>query len=73
MYVLVVSPTIAVPPVATVNQRYCPLVPPEAIKLIEAEGPQAEAGVAVGEVGSGFIVAMTAVLTLSHVPLSMDT
>lgn len=69
---LFTSPTIAVPPVATVYHRYCPLLPPDALKIID-DGPQAAADVAVGAVGNGMMVAVTEVRAPSQVPLSMET
>ena len=36
VYVLFVSPEMAVPPVATVYHRYCPLVPPDAVSVSAA-------------------------------------
>lgn len=60
-YVALVSPGKAVPPVATVYQRYCPAVPPAAVIGITAEGPQAGVGCAgmVGCAGSGLTVSFT--------------
>ena len=68
---LLVSPAMAVPPVATSYQRYCPLVPPEAVS-VAAPVPHDELPVVVGAVIE-LIVATTGVLALSHVPLLMDT
>ena len=48
---LLTSPPIAVPPVAAMYHRYCPLVPPEALSVILAGG-QALPPVVVGNVGS---------------------
>ena len=67
------SPGMAVPPVATVYQRYCPLVPPDALSTTEAEGPHEEPGDVEGGGGTGLMVAVTATRVLSHVPSSMET
>ena len=67
-----VCPAIAVPPVGTVYQRYCPAEPPVAVK-VTVPGPQLDPGVTPGAAGIGLIVATTDVLLLSQVPLSMDT
>ena len=69
---LLVCPLIAAPPVATVYQRYCPFVAPEALIII-AEGEQPDAPVVVGAVGMGLIVAITEVRALSQVPLLIET
>ena len=66
------SPAIAVPPVATVYQRYCPFVPPAAESVI-APAPQVLLPIVVGAVGIKLIMAFTGVLMLSQVPLSMET
>jgi hypothetical protein len=65
-------PATAVPPVATVYQRYCPALPPDAVK-VSVPLPQMLAPVAVGAVGKLLIVAMTGVRALSQVPLSIAT
>ena len=60
------------PPVATVYQRYWPLLPP----LAESVALAAEHNTMLATVGGvtvGLIVAVTAVLVLSHVPLLMET
>ena len=62
----------AVPPVAPVYQRYCPLVPPDALSDAVDE-LQTVAPVVAGADGNGLMVAVTAVLVLSHVPLLMAT
>ena len=62
----------AVPPVATEYHRYCPFVPPEALRLMD-EGPQAAAGVVVGAEGNGVMVAVTGVRAPSQVPLFIET
>ena len=65
-----VCPAIAVPFVATVYQRYCPLVAPMAVRDRVA-GPQDEFPDVLGAVGDVLIVAVTGVRVLSHVPLLM--
>lgn len=72
VYVLLVWLLIAVPPVGTVYQRYCPLVPPVALS-VAVDGLQTVAPVVVGADGRGFMVAVTAVLMLSQVPLFTAT
>jgi len=67
-----VCPLIGVPPIATVYQRYCPLVPLEAFRII-ADREQPDAPVVMGAVGIRLMVAITEVRLLSHVPLSMET
>lgn len=67
-----VSPAIAVPPVGTVYQRYCPAAPPEAFNVTEPF-PHLLAPVVAGAAGIVLIVAVTIVLTLSQMPLLMAT
>ena len=69
---LLVCPLIAVPPVGTVYQRYRPLAPPEALS-VAVDGLQTVAPVVAGADGKGFMVAVTAVLVLSHVPVFIAT
>ena len=58
----------AVPPVTTEYHRYCPLVPPAALKLnMVPEHP--EVLVIVGGVGNEVIVAVIKVRVLSQKPL----
>jgi len=71
-YILFTSPVIAVPPVATVYQRYCPFVPPEALSVREAT-PHDDAPVIEGEAGSVVMVAVTATRALSQDPIKMET
>ena len=72
VYVLLVCPAMAVPPVDTVYQRYCPAVPPEADKVrlavVQEKFPVTE-----GAAGAVLMVAVTAVRVPSHVPLLMAT
>ena len=72
VYVLLVCPAMAVPPVVTVYQRYCPVVPPEAdsvrLAVVQEELPVVE-----GADGGVLMVAVTAVRVLSHVPLLIAT
>ena len=72
-YVLLVSPANGEPPVATVYQRYSPGDPPVAASVRLAEGAQPVAPVTVGDVGKASTVAVTAVRTLSQVPLFKAT
>ena len=65
-----VCPAMAVPFVATVYQRYCPLVAPVAVR-VSAAGPQDALPDTPGAVGSVLMMAVTAVRVLSHVPLLM--
>ena len=71
-YVALVCPAMAVPPVGTVYQRYCPAEPPVAVR-VTVPGPQFDPGVTPGALGTGLIVATTDVLLLSQVPLLIDT
>ena len=71
-YVALVCPAMAVPPVGTVYQRYCPAEPPLAVS-VTVPGPQFDPGVTPGALGMGLIVATTDVLLLSHVPLLIAT
>ena len=67
-----VCPLIGVPPIATVYQRYCPIVPPEAFRII-ADREQPDAPVVMGAVGIRLMVAITDVRALSQVPLLIET
>ena len=71
-YVALVCPAMAVPPVGTVYQRYCPAEPPVAVK-VTVPGPQLDPGVTPGALGTGLIVATTELRGPSQVPLAMDT
>ena len=71
-YVLLTSPEMEVPPETTVYQRYWPLVPPMAVSMT-APGPQELPAVATGEIGTGVMIALTAVRLLSQIPLLMAT
>ena len=62
----------AVPFVATVYQRYCPFVPPEAVS-VRLAGVHDALPVVVGAVGGVLIVAVTAVRVLWQVPLLTAT
>lgn len=64
MYVLLTSPDMAVPPVATVYQRYCPLLPPDAVS-VNAIAVQFEAPVPVGAVGLALMVRVAVFENLS--------
>ena len=70
LYVLLVCPAIAVPPVGRVYQRYCPAAPPAAVSIRLAAVHDA-LPVVVGAAGGVLMVAITAVQILSHVPLLM--
>jgi hypothetical protein len=61
-----VCPAMAVPPDATVYQRYCPFVPPDAFRVTEALGKHALAPVVVGAAGNELMVAVTDVRVLSQ-------
>ena len=63
-----VSPGIGDPPDETVYHRYCPADPPEADNVSEAL-PQDELPVVDGADGIVLIVAVTADLALSQIPL----
>ena len=52
--------------------RYCPADPPDAVR-VTAEGPLPEPEVAEGIGGIVLIVAVTIVLELSHILVSIDT
>ena len=54
-YVALVCPAMAVPPVGTVYQRYCPAEPPLAVS-VTVPGPQLDPGDTPGAVGAGLIV-----------------
>ena len=71
-YVALVCPAMAVPPVGTVYQRYCPAEPPLAVS-VTVPGPQLDPGVTPGAAGIGLIVATTELRGPSQVPLSIDT
>ena len=71
-YVAAVCPAMAVPPVGTVYQRYCPAEPPVAVR-VTVPGPQLDPGVTPGAAGTGLIVATTELRGPSQVPLSIDT
>ena len=71
-YVAAVCPAMAVPPVGTVYQRYCPAEPPVAVR-VTVPGPQLDPGVTPGAGGAGLIVATTELRGPSQVPLSIDT
>ena len=62
----------AVPPVGTVYQRYCPAAPPAA-ESVTVPVPHRAPPVVVGAVGSVLIVAVTGVRALSQVPLFIAT
>ncbi|MBN8651007.1 MAG: hypothetical protein J0L67_06255 [Cytophagales bacterium] len=62
----------AVPPVGTVYQRYCPATAPEALSTT-VPVPQRVAPVPPGAPGIMLMVAITDVRILSHVPLLMAT
>ena len=66
------APDIAAPPDETIYQRYCPLVPPDAVRVTTLV-PHDELPVVVGAVGGVFIVATAEVRTPSHIPLLMAT
>ncbi len=72
LYAAFVCPAMAVPPVGTVYQRYCPALPPEAVTVTD-DVPQALPPVVVGAVGIVLTVATTDVRALSHKPLLMET
>lgn len=67
-----VAPPIAVPPVRELYQRYCPAVPPDAVR-VTTPVPHNEPPVVVGAGIAELIVATTEVLVLSHVPSLTDT
>ena len=69
---LLVCPAMAVPPVGTVYQRYCPAAPPAA-ESVTVPLPHRAALVVVGAVGIVFMVAVTAVRVLSQMPLFIAT
>ena len=71
-YVALVCPAMAVPPVGTVYQRYCPAEPPVAVSVTVPD-PQFDPGVTPGALGTGLIVATTELRGPSQVPLSIDT
>lgn len=64
MYVLFTCPDMAVPPVAIVYQRYCPLLPPDAVS-VNAKGVQLDAPVAMGAIGLALIVSVAVFENLS--------
>ena len=70
VYVLFVCPAIRTP--ALVYHRYCPAVPPEAVR-VTAEDPQAEFPVIPGAAGGELIVAVTDVFEPSQVPSLIET
>ncbi len=69
---LFVCPAMAVPPVATVYHRYCPGVPPAAVRVIELV-PQEELLVVVGAMGNVRMLAVTALRVPSQPPLLIRT
>ena len=69
-YVLLTAPEMAVPPEALVYQRYCPVVPPDAVRVTDP-GPHELPAEVAGAAGDGLITALTAVLVLSQPPMLM--
>jgi hypothetical protein len=64
VYVLFTCPDSAVPPVATVYQRYCPLLPPDAVS-VNGAAIQLDASIVVGAVGFALTVSVTVFENLS--------
>ena len=67
-----VSPAIGDPPEETVYHLYCPADPPDALN-VNAALPQDELPVVDGAEGMVLVVAVTAVLELSQIPLLIET
>ena len=69
-YVLLVCPVMEVPPEAAVYHRYCPFVPPAAVR-VNAPVVQEELPVVVGAVGNG-LIPITALLVYSSIALGAE-